>query len=84
MIISIATLLEDLYGSCDKILPNMGRFTCFLGNEFNNEARFVDTSRFVYYYSIISIIMLLNFICFCVTGYYLVSHWVTVRNMQRK
>merc|ERR1719412_2720873 len=26
--------------------------------------------------------MFLNVICFVITGYYLISHWVTVRNMQ--
>ena len=84
MIITIITFLEDLYGSCDSILPNMGRFTCFLGSEFDQKARFVDTPPFVYYYSIICNIMVLNMICFGITGYYLISHWVTVRNMQRK
>ena len=84
VIITIITFLMDLYGSCDSVLPNMGRFTCFLGMEFDEEARFVDTPPFRYYYSIITIIMVLNMICFCITGYYLISHWVTVRNMQRK
>jgi len=81
--VTIVTFLADLYGSCDSILPNMGRFTCFLGSEFDQHARFVDKPSFVYYYSIICYVMILNVLCFCITGYYLISHWVTVRNMQR-
>ena len=84
MVITVITFLMDLYGSCDSILPHMGQFTCFLGQEFDQEVRFVDTPPFVYYYSIITLIMVLNSICFGITGYYLISHWVTVRNIQRK
>ena len=84
VLITIATFLADLYGDCDSILPNMGRFNCFLGSEFKPNTRFRDKPSFVYYYSIIINIMLLNVICFVITGYYLISHWVTVRNMQIK
>jgi len=82
-LITLFTALMDLYGSCDGILPNMGQFTCFLGSEYDSTVPFVRLPEFVYYYSIVTLIMTVNAICFLITGFYLTSHWVTVRSMQR-
>eukprot|EP00090_Calanus_glacialis_P002050 TRINITY_DN11541_c0_g1_i1.p1 TRINITY_DN11541_c0_g1~~TRINITY_DN11541_c0_g1_i1.p1 ORF type:complete len:543 (+),score=121.00 TRINITY_DN11541_c0_g1_i1:168-1796(+) len=82
LLITLVTALIDTYGSCDSILPNMGRYTCFLGAEFNPNIMFIFTPEFVYFYLIISVIMISNLICFLITGYFLTSHWSTVRNMQ--
>jgi len=83
IIITTVTALIDAYGSCDAILPNMGRYSCFLGSEFNpNPSIFISSPEFLYFYSIIIIIMISNLICFIITGYFLTSHRSTVRNMQ--
>lgn len=81
--ITLVTMLMDFYGSCDSILPNMGQFTCFLGSEYDPTVPFAKLPEFVYYYSIVTVIMVVNVICFSITGFYLISHWVTVRTMQR-
>ena len=62
----------------------MGQFTCFLGSEYDSTVPFVRLPEFVYYYSIVTLIMTVNAICFLITGFYLTSHWVTVRSMQRR
>ena len=82
--ITLVTILMDFYGSCDSILPNMGQFTCFLGSEYDPTVPFAKLPEFVYYYSIVTVIMVVNVICFSITGFYLISHWVTVRTMQRR
>jgi len=82
ILITIVTALIDAYGSCDDLLPNMGKYTCFVGAEFDPSKMFVETPEFIYFYLIISVIMISNLICFIITGYFLSSHWSTVRNMQ--
>merc|ERR1711902_372292 len=82
-LITFVTAMMDLYGSCDSILPNMGQFNCFLGSEYDSTVPFVRLPEFIYYYSIVTVIMVVNVTCFAITGFYLISHWVTVRSMQR-
>ena len=84
LLITLLTALIDAYGSCGSILPNMGRYTCFLGAEYNPNIMFILTPEFIYFYLIISIIVISNLICFLVTGYFLTAHWSTVRTMQTR
>lgn len=81
LLISLVTALLDTYGSCDSILPNMGKYNCFVGAEFNPNTLFIFTPEFVYFYLIISIIVVINLICFIITAYFLTAHWSTVRTM---
>merc|ERR1712027_103490 len=82
IIISIITALVDSFGSCDSIIPNMGYFSCFLGSEFDPEKNFGETPQFLYFYMIISVILLVNIVCFIITAYYLTKHWRAVQQMQ--
>ena len=84
VLITLVTLLMDLYGSCDSILPNMGQFNCFLGSEYDPSVPFVQLPEFVYYYSIVTIIMVVNLTCFSITGFCLIAHWLNIRNIQRR
>jgi len=81
-LITLITALMDNYASCSYILPNMGRYSCFLGSEFNPNALFIELPEFLYFYLIIIIIMIINIFCFIFMGYFLFTHWHNVRNIQ--
>ena len=70
------------FGSCAWVLPNMGHFTCFLGAEYNQDSSFFSSSEFLYFYLIISIIVVTNSICFVITGYFLIKHWNDVKSVR--
>jgi hypothetical protein len=78
---SCVTVVMDFYGPCDYILPNMGRFTCFLGSEYSPDRLFFRTPEFLYFYLIISIIMVTNIMCFIITGTFLISHWAQMKDL---
>jgi len=66
-LISMITFFMDNFGPCDQILPNMGKFTCFLGSQYNELTPYYRTPEFLYLYLIISIIMVSNIICFALS-----------------
>jgi len=82
LIITCVTIGMDFFGPCDYVLPNMGKFSCFLGSEFNPDSSFLTTSEFLYFYLVISIIMVSNLICFIITGASLISHWWQMKELQ--
>ena len=84
LLITGITLGMDFFGPCHYILPNMGKFSCFLGSEFNPDQSFFKTSEFLYFYLVISIIMVSNIICFIITGTSLISHWWQMRDLQSR
>jgi len=84
LIITGLTLAMDMYGPCDYILPNMGKFTCFLGSEYNPEMSFFKTPEFLYFYIIIGIITAANIICFIITGTSLISHWCQMKELDSR
>ena len=84
LLITLVTILMDAFGSCDSILPNMGRYSCFLGSEYDPDGTFVSSPEFLYFYLIISVVMLINILCFCATGYFLAAHWKNVKHIQTR
>jgi len=82
VVITITTVLLDLYGPCDAVLPNMGKVQCFFGVEHNSVMSFFVTSEFLYHYLLICVISFINFICFLVTGISLIKHWYQMRNIK--
>merc|ERR1711915_478194 len=62
----------------------MGRFTCFLGDEYNESTLYYNTPEFLYLYLIISILMVVNIVCFGVTGVTLTIHWSQMRELQHR
>jgi len=82
VVITIITVLLDFYGPCDAILPNMGKVQCFFGVEHNSVMSFFHTSEFLYHYLIICVIIIINFICFLVTGISLIKHWYQMRSIK--
>ena len=83
-LITLAVALMDSYGPCDAILPNMGRYSCFLGSQQDSLNSFFSVPEFLYFYLIIIIVVISNFICFVITGYFLITHWSTVKNIQTR
>ena len=86
IIISLVIAAIDSYGSCDLTLPNMGRYSCFVGSPPWNEAGwvFTETSQFLYFYLFVLIILLVNVVCCIITGISLTIHWQSVRNMRTR
>lgn len=84
LLISVFTIIMDNFGPCDQILPNMGRFTCFLGDQYNESTPYYNTPEFLYLYLIISILMVVNIVCFGVTGVTLTIHWSQMRELQHR
>jgi len=82
LILTILTFLMDQFGSKESlILPNMGRYRCMVGSEFNPISSFFKTSLFLYFYLVILIITLVNIICFIITAFNFISHWLSTRSM---
>ena len=82
LILTIVTFLMDQFGSKKSlILPNMGRYRCMVGSEFNPNSSFFKTSQYLYFYLIILIITMVNIICFIITAFNFISHWLSTRSM---
>ena len=83
-VLTIVTIVRDVTGACDSALPNIGHFGCFLGQAYDPERRFVESSVFYYFYLIITILIVINMICFLITGFNLTRHWRAVKDLQTK
>jgi len=82
LFISFVVAFIDNFAPCDSVvLPNMGRFSCFVGSEYDGSSSFTETANFYYFYLIILIIVIVNFLCFFITGYILTNNWSSVQNM---
>jgi len=77
-LLTIVTALLDEAGPCDITRPNMGTFKCFLGTEYGAVDSFFKSASFLYFYLIVGILIIVNIICFLITGISLCLHW---RNM---
>merc|ERR1719458_672558 len=84
LLVTIATAAMDNFGSCGSTLPNIGRYSCFLGNypELFEEIGFFASSEFLYFYVFILLIIIVNSICFFITGYFLIGHWTEVKTIR--
>jgi len=82
IIISSVLALVDNIAPCSSVLPNMGRFSCFVDSEFNSSLSFTETALFYYFYLIILIIVIINILCFIITGYNLTHNWNSVKRMK--
>jgi len=85
LILTIITILMDLFGPEESyILPNMGKYRCMVGSEFVPNSSFLKTSIFLYFYLIILIITFVNIICFIITAFNFLSHWLSTQSMFRR
>eukprot|EP00092_Neocalanus_flemingeri_P003421 GFUD01003663.1.p1 GENE.GFUD01003663.1~~GFUD01003663.1.p1 ORF type:complete len:522 (-),score=96.54 GFUD01003663.1:203-1768(-) len=81
LITLLTAIMDNLASPNSSILPNMGKFLCFLGSEYSLETPFHRTPEFLYFYLVITIIMITNVICFLLTGASLFSHWWQMKGM---
>merc|ERR1712088_509432 len=80
----LVTLAMDTMGSEDQVLPNMGVYSCFIGEEYKeNKSPFYKTPAFLYFYLTIIIAWVINIVCFLVTAVHLMSHWAKAKAMKQ-
>ena len=84
-----ADCVEDRYKGDKVRLPNMGRLNCFLHTPqyYGDEKEFfhqrLHTAEFLYYYMIVAIIVVINTICFFITGFSLWRHFKDVQSVRK-
>jgi len=84
LVVTLVTLVMDTRGGDDQILPNMGIYSCFVGEEFKeNPGSFLKSPVFLYFYLTIVIAWLINIVCFVVTAVHLMSHWAKAKSMKQ-
>jgi len=84
LLVTLVTLAMDTMGSVDQVLPNMGVYSCFIGEEYKeNKSPFYKTPAFLYFYLTIIIAWVINIVCFVVTAVHLMSHWAKAKAMKQ-
>ena len=87
LFVSLITVIMDTHGNplepSNHVIPNIGKYSCWLGSEYTEKEIVPFTSRpeFLYYYLICICIILINTICFLRTGFSLFSHWWQMRGL---
>ena len=77
-LITVLTIIIDEAGPCDITRPNMGRFKCFVQTQHGTVDSFFQSAQFLHFHLTMGILIIVNIICFLITGISLCSHW---RNM---
>ena len=62
-------------------MPQIGQYSCWLANEYDPEVSFAKTPEFLYFYLLVIFLLLVNIICFLLTGFSLFSHWWQMRGL---
>ena len=84
LLVTLVTLAMDTMGSENQVLPNMGVYSCFIGEEYKeNKSPFYKTPAFLYFYLTIIIAWVINIVCFVVTAVHLMSHWAKAKAMKQ-
>ena len=84
LLVTLVTLAMDTMGSENQVLPNMGVYSCFIGEEYKeNKSPFYKTPAFLYFYMTIIIAWVINIVCFVVTAVHLMSHWAKAKAMKQ-
>ena len=84
LLVTLVTLVMDTQGSDKQVLPNMGIYQCFVGEEFKeNPDSFFKSPAFLYFYLTIMVAWVINIVCFIVTAVHLMSHWAKAKAMKQ-
>merc|ERR1712240_147135 len=76
LLVTLVTLAMDTMGSENLVLPNMGVYSCFIGEEYKeNKSPFYKTPAFLYFYMTIIIAWVINIVCFVVTAVHLRAYY---------
>ena len=62
-------------------LPQIGKYSCWLDSEYHPGVSFQNTPEFLYFYLLVIFLLLVNIICFMLTGFSLFSHWWQMRGL---
>ena len=82
ILLTIILALIDSYGACDGsiILPNIAKYNCFIGT--NDNESFLQSPKFLYFYLIVLIIVIINIICFIHTGIFLTKQHAEAKSIK--
>ena len=82
ILLTIILALIDSYGACDGsiILPNIAKYNCFIGT--NDNESFLQSPKFLYFYLIVLIIVIINIICFIHTGIFLTKQHAETKSIK--
>jgi hypothetical protein len=84
LVITVVTIIMDTQRPDGAILPHMGQLTCGIGSEYSKVPEaFFKTPIFLYFYLVISVTIVMNIICFAITGGNLISHWTEMKAMNK-
>ena len=64
-----------------NILPQIGKYSCWLDSEYRPGVSFQNTPEFLYFYLLVIFLLLINIVCFMLTGFSLFSHWWQMRGL---
>merc|ERR1719282_2222921 len=83
ILLTIILALIDNYGACDGgiILPNIAKYNCFIGANDTNRL-FLQTPKFLYFYLIVLILVIINIICFIHTGVFLTKQHADAKSIK--
>jgi len=77
-LITVLTVILDEAVRFDITRPNMGTFNCFVRTQYGTVDSFFQSAQFLHFHLMMGILIMVNIICFLITGINLCSHW---RNM---
>lgn len=83
-LITVVTILLDEAGPCNITRPNMGTYNCFVKSPYLAVDSFFQSAQFLYFYLIVGILIMVNVICFLITGISLCSHWRNMTNINSR
>ena len=77
-LITVLTVILDEAVRYGITRPNMGTFNCFVRTQYGTVDSFFQSAQFLHFHLMMGILIMVNIICFLITGINLCSHW---RNM---
>ena len=81
-LVTVATVVIDVYGLEDWKLPGMGLLRCYLKARKDSNSAFSD-AFFIYSQVVILLIISFNMVQFIKMLIYLVKHWLVIKGLER-
>ena len=82
ILLTIILALIDSYGACDGsiILPNIAKYNCFIGTD--DTVSFLQSPKFLYFFLIVLILVIINIVCFIHTGVFLTKQHADAKSIK--
>jgi len=83
ILLTIILALIDRYGACNGsiILPNIAKYNCFIGTD--DTVPFLQSPKFLYFFLIVLILVIINIICFFHTGVFLTKQHAEAKSIKK-